>query len=76
MSITLTSNNGIKLTTFNPIPVLIGPGLKAQIVVNQFFSLADVGLIYCFTAQLSYGTTPGYLPFTSPKTLTGCFTIT
>ena len=76
MSITLTSNNGIKLTTFNPIPVLIGPGLKAQIVVNQFFSLADVGLTYCFTAQLSYGTTPGYLPFTSPKTLTGCFTIT
>jgi hypothetical protein len=75
MSITLTSNNGIRLTTFNPIPVLIGPGLKAQIVVNQFFSLADVGLKYCFTAQLSYGTTPGYLPFTSPKTLAGCFTI-
>jgi hypothetical protein len=76
MSIALTSSNGIKLTTFNPVPVLIGPGLKAQIVVNQFFSLADIGLKYCFTAQLSYGTTPGYLPFTSPKTLTGCFTIT
>jgi hypothetical protein len=76
MSIALTSSTGLKLTTFNPVPVLIGSGLKAQIVVNQFFSLADVGLKYCFTAQLSYGTTPGYLPFTSPKTLTGCFTIT
>jgi hypothetical protein len=76
MSIALTSSTGLKLTTFNPVPVLIGSGLKAQIVVNQFFSLADVGLKYCFTAQLSYGTTPGYLPFTSSKTLTGCFTIT
>ena len=76
MSVALTSSTGVKLTTFNPIPGLIGPGLKAQIVVNQFFSITDIGTQYCFTAQLSYGTTPGYLPFTSPKTLTGCFSIT
>jgi len=76
MSIILTSNTGVKLTTFNPTPVLIDPGLKGQIIVNQFFSVADIGAEYCFTAQLSYGTTPGYLPFTSPKTLAECFTIT